>query len=270
MTTPTPRRRSQRAGLIEHDGTHETALVILDMISCWNFPDAPVLRRQATRSAPHIARLKQRCLAPRVPVIYANDNSGQWRSDFKFVVGQSLEAGGPGADVARQLEPGPEDYFVLKPKHSAFFATPLEILLDHLRTKRLIIVGVAGDQCVLNTAADARMRDFEVVVPCDCIASLTPARNARAIAYLRDVLTLKVPAAPALKSHVRRALAREAQARAARRPSAAMPASRLASAMSGRSAHCLPRCALTRSALLPTACTAAASCSLLTPSAWVQ
>ena len=208
MPTPTPRHRSQRAGLIEHDGTHDSALVILDMISCWNFPDAPALRRQALRVAPHIARLKQRCLAARVPVIYANDNSGQWRSDFKFVVDQSLEAGGPASEITRQLEPGPEDYFVLKPKHSAFFATPLEILLDHLRTKRLIIVGVAGDQCVLNTATDARMRDFEVVVPCDCIASLTPARNVRAIAYLRDVLALKVPASPALR------LARRPRARA--------------------------------------------------------
>lgn len=208
MPTPTPRRRSQRAGLIEHDGTHDTALVILDMISGWNFPDAPALCRQAGRAAPHIARLKQRCLAARVPVIYANDNSGQWRSDFKFVVEASLEAGGPGADITRQLEPGPEDYFVLKPKHSAFFATPLEILLDHLRTRRLIIVGVAGDQCVLNTATDARMRDFEVVVPCDCIASLTPTRNARAVAYLRDVLALRVPTASALR------LARPARVRA--------------------------------------------------------
>jgi nicotinamidase-related amidase len=208
MTTPTPRRRPQRTGLIEQDGTHDTALVILDMISRWNFPDASALCEHARRMTPHIARLKQRCLAARVPVIYANDNSGQWRSDFKFVVNQSLEAGGPGSDITRQLEPGPEDYFVLKPKHSAFFATPLEILLDHLRTKRLIIVGVAGDQCVLNTATDARMRDFEVVVPSDCIASLTPARNARAVEYLRDVLGLKVPAARALR------LARRARARA--------------------------------------------------------
>jgi len=208
MPTPTPRRRSQRAGLTEHDGTHETALIVLDMISCWNFPDAGSLRRQAGRVAPTIAHLKERCLAAGVPVIYANDNSGQWRSDFKFVVNQSLEAGGPGADITRQLEPGPEDYFVLKPKHSAFFATPLEILLDHLRTKRLIIVGVAGDQCVLNTATDARMRDFEVVVPCDCIASLTAARNARAVDYLRDVLGLKVPSAASLR------LARRARARA--------------------------------------------------------
>ncbi len=190
-TPPSPRRRSQRAGLIEHDGLHDTVLVILDMISCWRFPDAAALKRQAARAAPAIATLKRRCAAAGVPVIYANDNSGQWRSDFKFIVDESLDSQGLGAEITHQLQPAPDDYFVLKPKHSAFFATPLEILLDHLSAKRLIIAGVAGDQCVINTAADARMRDFDVVVPSDCIASLTPARNRRAIDYLEGVLSLK-------------------------------------------------------------------------------
>ncbi len=200
MPTPTStRRRTQRAGLIEHDGTHDTVLVVLDMIGCWQFPDAPALARQAARVAPAIARLKQRCIDARVPVIYANDNSGQWRSDFRFVVDESLESDGPGAAITRQLEPGAQDYFVLKPKHSAFFATPLEILLDHLRAERLIITGVAGDQCVINTAVDARMRDFDVTVPADCIASLTPARNRRAIEHLGEALQVRTTASPALR-----------------------------------------------------------------------
>jgi nicotinamidase-related amidase len=198
-TAPTSRRRSQRTGLIEDDRRHDTALVILDMISPWQFPDADALVAEATRITPAIARLKRRCIDAGVPVIYANDNSGQWRSDFRFVVRQSLEAPGPGADITRQLEPGPEDYFVLKPKHSAFLATPFELLLDHLGSKRLVIVGVSGDQCVLNTAVDARMRDFEAVVPADTIASLTPARNQRAIEHLRVVLGLKTGRSRALR-----------------------------------------------------------------------
>jgi nicotinamidase-related amidase len=201
QTSPTPRHRPQRAGLIERDGTHDTVLVILDMISCWRFPDAPALQRQAARMAPNIARLKRRCRAAGVPVIYANDNSGQWRSDFRFVIDESLDSAGPGADITRQLEPGPDDYFVLKPKHSAFFATPLEILLDHLRAKRMFITGVAGDQCVVNTAADARMRDFDVVVPSDCIASLTLARNRRALDHLRQALEVKTTPSRALRLH---------------------------------------------------------------------
>ena len=196
---PSPRRRSQRAGLTEHGGAHDTVLLILDMVSCWDFPDGAALQRQAARAAPCIARLKGRCLEARVPVIYANDNSGQWRSDFKFVVDESLAPGSLGTGITRQLAPGADDYFILKPKHSAFFATPLEILLDHLRARRLLVTGVAGDQCVLNTAVDARMRDFEVVVPSDCIASLTPERNRRAIDHLGDVLDVKTTPARALR-----------------------------------------------------------------------
>ena len=134
-----------------------------------------------------------------VPVIYANDNSGQWRSDFKFVVNESLASDSGGSEITRELQPADEDYFVLKPKHSAFFATPLEILLDHSRAERLVIAGVTGDQCVLSTAADARMRDLDVVVPADCIASLTPERNRRAIEHLREVLEVKTPLARALR-----------------------------------------------------------------------
>ncbi len=130
---------------------------------------------------------------------HANDNSGQWRSDFTFVVDESLGSDSIGAEITRALQPGDADYFILKPKHSAFFATPLEILLDHLRAKRLVIAGVSGDQCVLNTAADARMRDFDVVVPSDCIASLTPARNSRALEQLRDALEFKTTPARALR-----------------------------------------------------------------------
>ena len=194
-----PRHRSQRTGLIEQDTRNRTALIVLDMISCWQFPDAEKLVKQAASVAPSIARLRARCRHAGIPVIYANDNSGQWRSDFKHVVQESLESRGPGSEITRCLGPGPEDYFVLKPKHSAFFATPLELLLDHLGTKRLIVTGVAADQCVLGTAADARMRDFEVVVPSDCIASLTLARTRSALAHLRVAMGVGTPASRALK-----------------------------------------------------------------------
>lgn len=196
---PSPRHRPQRSGLIGRDRKSDTVLVIVDMISCWQFPDGHAVEAQAAKIAPRIARLKARSVERGIPVVYANDNSGQWRSDFKFVVAESLASATPGADITRRLEPRPEDYFVLKPKHSAFFATPLEILLDHLRAKRLIVTGVTGDQCVLSTAADARMRDLDVVVPADGIASLTPERNHRALAHLREVLDIKTPPTRSLR-----------------------------------------------------------------------
>ena len=192
------RVRPQKRG-IRGTRSHGTALLVIDMISDWRFPDGEALARQAARIAPAISALRQRCRDRGVPVIYANDNSGQWRSDFKFVVHESMESDGLGARISRQLEPDVEDYFVLKPKHSAFFATPLELLLDHLEARRLILTGVTSDQCIAMTVADGRMRDFEVVVPQDCVASITTARNRRALATLREVLAVQTPASPQLR-----------------------------------------------------------------------
>jgi nicotinamidase-related amidase len=196
---PSPRRRPQRTGLIAAEPRKPTALVILDMISDWDFPDADALLRHALRIAPAIAALKRRCAARRIPTIYANDNRGQWRSDFAFVVRRALEAPGPGAALTQALEPAEGDYFVLKPKHSAFFATPLEILLDHLKTRRLLVTGVTSDQCVAATVADARMRDFEVAVPGDCVTTLTPARNRRALQHFDEVLQVPTTASRHLR-----------------------------------------------------------------------
>ena len=155
-----------------------TGLLIVDMISCWDFPDAAKLLPAAMEIAPRIAALRQRCKARGVPVIYANDNRGRWRSDFAALVELSIASGGAGARITTPLLPAHDDYFVLKPQQSAFVGTPLEQLLGVLRIRRLIVTGVASDQCVLSTVTDARMRNLEVVLPRDCIGTQTDRRQA--------------------------------------------------------------------------------------------
>lgn len=170
----------------------DTALLVIDMISDWRFPDADRLLPGARAIAPCIAALKRRCRAGGVPVIYANDNRGRWRSDFRHVVQQSLQE--RGADITRALMPDDEDYFLLKPKHSAFFGTPLELLLQDLKVKRLLLTGVAADQCIATTAVDARMRNFSVEAPADCIATQDAQRHARMLAHFAQAL--EVPTTP--------------------------------------------------------------------------
>lgn len=161
-------------------------MLIIDMVSCWDFQDADKLLPRAKAVAPFIARLKRRARAAGVPVIYANDNAGRWRSDFRALLSEAKEAGGPGREIVELLAPDQDDYFLLKPKQSAFFGTPLELLLQHLAAKRLLLTGVASDQCVLVTAAEAVMRDLEVIVPRDCVASQTLARNRLVLRQLED------------------------------------------------------------------------------------
>ncbi|BEP48346.1 MULTISPECIES: isochorismatase family cysteine hydrolase [Variovorax] len=183
-----PRSHSQPPALAPAPAAGHTALLIIDMISCWDFPDAEKLLPGAHFIAGRIAALKARCTRAGVPAIYVNDNRGRWRSDFPKLVELSLASGGAGAEITSTLLPEETDYFVLKPKQSAFFATPLELLLAYLKATRLIVTGVASDQCIWATVADAGMRDLEAVVPRDCVASQTSARNERFLRQAQEAL----------------------------------------------------------------------------------
>lgn len=168
--------------------TRRTALLIIDMINALDFDGGPALLRRALPAAQRIARLKKRAVEAGVPVIYANDNYGQWRSDFRQVVEFCGHRGRRGEALVQLLSPGLDDYFVLKPRHSAFHQTPLPLLLGDLGARCLILTGVAADNCVLATATDARVHGFDLLVPADCVASETRARTARALAQLGDTL----------------------------------------------------------------------------------
>lgn len=168
--------------------TRSTALLIIDMINTLDFDGGAALLKQALPAAQRIARLKQRAVEAGIPVIYANDNYGQWRSDFRQVVGLCGHRDARGEPLVRMLAPGPDDYFVLKPRHSAFHQTALPLLLQYLGTRCLILTGIAADNCVLATATDARVHGFELFVPADCVASETRVRTRRALAQLGDTL----------------------------------------------------------------------------------
>lgn len=176
-----------------------SALLIVDMVSDWRFPDGERLLPRALAIAPRIAALKRRCRAAGWPTIYANDNRGRWRSDLRRLVAESIEAGGRAARLTQLLAPDGDDYFVIKPRHSAFHATPLEFLLGHLGVRRLVVTGVATDQCVLATVADAHMREFAVAVPRDCVAAQSAARHARSVRHFEDTMALPTGASTTLR-----------------------------------------------------------------------
>ena len=150
------------------------AVLLIDVINDLEFPGGDRLLPHALAAAGAMAALKRRARDERVPVIYVNDNFGRWRSDFQHLVRHCL-GDVRGRPIVERLRPDPEDYFVLKPKHSGFFSTTLDILLDYLGAKALVVAGLTGDNCVLFTASDAYMRDFRLAVPCDCTASIDSA-----------------------------------------------------------------------------------------------
>ena len=170
----------------------ETALLLIDVINDMEFPGAEGLVEQAVPAARRIAALKKQAKEAGIPSIYVNDNFGRWNSDFRRVVEHCLNDGVRGEPIARLLEPDEDDYFVLKPKHSAFYATTLDTLLKYLGASTVILAGFAGNICILFSANDAYMRDLNVIVPSDCVASNTREENEHALEQMRVVLKADV------------------------------------------------------------------------------
>lgn len=172
------------------------ALVLIDVINDLEFDTGEQILPHALRMAERLAELKRRAHAAGVPVIYVNDNFGRWRSDLHAQVEHCLHDGVRGQPIVERLQPGDSDYFVLKPKHSGFYSTALDTLLDYLGVTTLVLGGMASNICVLFTANDAYMRDLLLVVPADGVAANTEDLNGYALGQMATVLKARVcPAA---------------------------------------------------------------------------
>ena len=188
MTRAHSGARLARSGRRTVVPTAGTALLLIDVINDLSFDGSQRLVEQAEPMAARLAVLKRRAIAAGVPTIYVNDNFGQWRSDFRQTVAHCTSRSSPGRLVSTRLRPTAKDYFVLKPKHSGFFDTTLDSLLEALQIRRVIVTGIAGNICVLFTANDAYMRELKVYVPADCVVSNTPAENDHALRQIATVL----------------------------------------------------------------------------------
>lgn len=181
-------------------------LVLIDFINPLNFPGAEQLAPGALQAAKATVRLRGRLDAEKVAVVYANDNYGVWQSDFHSLVTQCVARDDISGEIARLLSPRATDLTLLKPRHSAFYCSPLELLLKEMGAKELILAGLATDICVQMTAADAFLRGFEGVwVPSDCTAAETAKAKANALAYMREVLKCDVRSSRAHRQPTSRA-----------------------------------------------------------------
>lgn len=162
------------------------ALLIVDMVNAFDFEGGRALLRQARRIGPRIAALKQRASKAGTPVVYCNDNFGEWQTDLRELYARCTAPERPGRKLVESIAPVSDDYFILKPRHSAFYETALESLLEKLRVKRLLLCGIAGESCIHATATDAHMRHFESVVFRDATASQTALRNTVALTHLEN------------------------------------------------------------------------------------
>ena len=165
-----------------------TALILLDVITDFEFDDGDQLLKHTLKVAPNLAALKSKARRAGVPVIYVNDNFGKWQEDFKTMSEHFALTTAKGTDVVRLLAPEKDDYYVLKPHRSGFYSTTLELLIRELKATKLIITGITTDICVLFTANDAYMRGFDLYIPSDCVAAVKPAFTKQTLEFIGRVL----------------------------------------------------------------------------------
>lgn len=178
------------------------ALVLIDFFNPSDFQGVQSLAGPAVRAARNTSRLKDRLRRAGVPAIYANDNFGRWDSEFSTLVSRCAALPGAPSEIARLLAPQQGDRAILKPRHSAFYGTALEFLLEELGTDLLILTGTSTDSCISITAHDAHMRKFKLWIPSDCVASPTPAHSRAALAHLKRITDASiVPSRRASVSH---------------------------------------------------------------------
>src|SRR3954463_5722601 len=152
-------------------GMSRTALLVIDMINSYDFEDAETLTRNVERVLPNMADLIQRAAQdPDALTIYVNDNFGAWTSNRDDLVKEAMDS--RFRELIEPIAPSEDTLFVVKPRHSAFYQTPLEYLLSSEDVDRVVMIGQVTEQCILYSALDAYIRHIGVVIPRDAVAHI--------------------------------------------------------------------------------------------------
>ena len=182
----------------KHSDVSETVVLIIDVINPFEFNGWEQLVGRAALIASPILELKQRAREAEVPIIYVNDNFGQWRSNSERLV-EYCRTQGHARELVEQVAPHDDDYFVLKPMHSGFYQTPLDALLRYFGATAITLCGIATNSCIVCTAHDAKMRDFTVTVAGDCCASYSARLHAQALEHMKAMAGARILRASSLR-----------------------------------------------------------------------
>ncbi|MFT8322098.1 MAG: isochorismatase family cysteine hydrolase [Bacillus sp. (in: firmicutes)] len=170
--------------------SNHTALLIIDIINDFNFSNGDTLAMKTKEIAANIYSLKQLCIKENMPVIYINDHYNLWKADLDKIISFCLND--KNDEILDKIKPSDQDYFLIKPKHSAFYGTALHTLLQQLQVDTLLLTGIAGNICVLFTANDAYMREYSLIIADNCIASVDNQDNTYAIRMMQNVMDAKI------------------------------------------------------------------------------
>jgi ureidoacrylate peracid hydrolase len=166
----------------------KTAVIIVDMLNEFCKPGGAMVLPGYEALVPPQRRLIAAARQMKCPVVFVIDTHRRnVRQDREWLkrTPHCIE-GSWGAAVIDDLEPQPDDIYVVKRRYSAFFNTDLDVTLKDLKVEAVVVFGVVTNICVRSTVHDAFFLGYTVVVPEDCVAA-TGAREQASSLY--DIAT---------------------------------------------------------------------------------
>ncbi len=163
------------------------ALLVLDMLNDFIHEKGSLLVPGASRIVPRIRELIAQARAAGVPVIYVCDTHRPDDAEFEHWPPHGV-VGSWGGQVVDELAPLPTDYIVHKRRYSAFYGTDLELTLSEMGVCRVLLTGVLTNICVWVTAYEASMRNFDVTLFRDAVASFSEETDAFVLSQLEQVM----------------------------------------------------------------------------------
>ena len=146
------------------------ALVVIDMVNAYDFEDADRLAANAAQRVPVIREQIEQAQSEGRPVIYVNDNLGEWRSERTELIEKAMNGRHP--ELVEPLLPPESAKFIFKLRHSIFYETPLDHLLRVEEIDSLRLVGQVTEQCILYSALDAYIRHLELEIVRDGVVPI--------------------------------------------------------------------------------------------------
>jgi nicotinamidase-related amidase len=162
------------------------ALLVIDMVKD-NFTEEknlPITSFAKNIIAP-INRLSDCFRQNDWPVVFATDAFHEGDFIFTGRMHPHSLAGTQGAEVVESLVRQDQDFWLPKPRFSAFFDTGLESWLRDRKVTLCAVGGIATPFCVLTTVMDALCHDFKAVLLEDCSAASSAEQHQQMIATYR-------------------------------------------------------------------------------------
>jgi nicotinamidase-related amidase len=163
----------------------DDVLLIIDALNDFQHEDGDRLLASFRDRVEGLREALAHARAERVPVVYVNDNFGDWSGDRAALIARAER--GEGGHLIAAIAPSEQEPLIFKPRYSAFDHTPLELLLRELGVERLLLAGGSTEGCIVQSGIDARELGFKVTILTSACATVDEQREEIALRYAESV-----------------------------------------------------------------------------------